>query len=159
MEQIAGPDKAQTDPPGDLLVSILSELTSASERQTDAIGSLARLIASQERAESIAAVAAAKAATAAADAAKIADQAAQAAQAAVRVFADEQGNRRSAERLALHEMKNMHQSISLLVGAVQGALKRIGPLELEVDQQRELRLALEIDQNRTMAREKSDREQ
>lgn len=35
-------DEAKTDPPPDPLLAILSELTSASERQTSALGTIAR---------------------------------------------------------------------------------------------------------------------
>jgi len=118
----------------DLLVSVLSEQIAASERQTEAIGALARLVS---KGDSAAALAASDAAQAARDAA----QAARSAEAAVRAFAEQSGNRAFAEKENAKQMEKLQQSVSLVVGELRGALRRLGPLELEVSYQRELRLA------------------
>jgi len=91
-------------PPPDHLVAILSEFAAASEKQTDAIGALARQVASIDRAiEGIG-----------------------------RVFAEAHGTHEATLLENGKEMRKIHQSLSMMVTEVRNAIKRIGPLELEV---------------------------
>jgi len=91
-------------PPPDPLVAILSEFASASEKQTEAIGALARQVASVDRAvEGIG-----------------------------RVFAEAHGTHEATLLENGKEMRKIHQSLSMLVREVRNTMARIGPLELEV---------------------------
>lgn len=96
-------------PPPDHLVAILSELTSASERMTDALGTLAR---NMERVD-------------------------HAVEGIGRIFAEAHGTHEATLLENGKEMKKIHHQMGLLVGEVRAMLRRIGPLELEVSDLRD----------------------
>ncbi len=96
-------------PPPDQLIAILSELTSASERMTDAIGTLARNV---ERIE-------------------------HSVEGIGRIFAEAHGIHEATLLENGKEMRKTHQQMGLLVGEVRSALKHLGPLELEVSDLRD----------------------
>lgn len=96
-------------PPTDYLVAILSELTSASERMTDALGTLARNMERVDRAvEGIG-----------------------------RIFADAHGTHEATLLENGKEMRKIHQQLGVLVGQVRSVIKGLGPLELEVSDLRD----------------------
>lgn len=109
------PNKTKTDPPGDQLVGILSELTSAIERNTELCLSIARLVAANDLEAHLAVRDAEKAARRAATAAS-------AAEAAVNVFADGVGT--------------LNANIELLRHEVQRALSRVSGVEMTLDEAR-----------------------
>lgn len=107
--------EVKTDPPGDPLVKILSELTSAVERNTELCLSIARLAAANDLEAHLAVREAVIAASHAATAAR-------AAEAAVNVFAEQAGM--------------LNANIELLRHEVQRALSRLSGVELELDDNR-----------------------
>lgn len=107
----------QTEQP-DQLIAVLSNIAQVSERQTEAIASLGRLVTKGHRLAEDAALAAKQAVSAAEKAARVAE-------AAVRAFADEQGTRKA-------EYKRIDQSIDLLRIEILRALARLTPLERDV---------------------------
>ena len=96
-------------PPSDLLVAILSELTAASERMTDALGTLARNV---ERVD-------------------------HAVEGIGRIFADAHGTHEATLLENGKEMKKIHYQLGVLVGQVRSVIKGLGPLELEVSDLRD----------------------
>jgi hypothetical protein len=110
-----------TDPAPDPLITILSELTSAVERNSELCLSIARLVAANGWETT-------QAMNDAAAAAKHASTAARAAEAAVNVFADQAGM--------------LNANIELLTGEVRVALGRLSALENIGDAGRALRATL-----------------
>jgi len=96
-------------PPPDYLIAILSELTSASERMTDALGTLAR---NMERID-------------------------HAVEGIGRVFAEAHGTHEATLLENGKEMRKIHQQLGILVGQVRSVIKGLGPLELEVSDLRD----------------------
>lgn len=96
-------------PPPDYLVAILSELTSASERMTDALGALARNL---ERVD-------------------------HAVEGIGRSFAEAHGTHEATLLENGKEMRKVHQQLGILVGQVRSVIKGLGPLELEVSSLRD----------------------
>lgn len=112
---IVEPDKVKTDPPSDPLVGILSELTSAIERNTELCLSIMRLLAANDLEAHLAVRNATIAAAQAALAAK-------AAEAAVNVFAENAGT--------------LNANIQLLRNEVRRALGRVSGMEMALDEKR-----------------------
>ena len=102
----------------DQLIAVLAGIAAVSERQTEAISSLGRLVMGGQRL-------ATKAALAAEAAVAAADKAARVAEAAVRAFADEQGTRQA-------EYLRIERSLDLLRGEIRRALERLTPLERDM---------------------------
>jgi hypothetical protein len=105
-------NETKTDPPGDPLVGILSELTTAIERNTELCLSIARLVAENDRD-------AHEAVRDAAISVKNAVTAVRAAEAAVNVFAEGVGT--------------LNANIELLRHEVRRALSRVSGLEMTLD--------------------------
>lgn len=109
------PNEVKTDPPGDPIVGILSELTTAIERNAELCLSIARLIAAND-------LEANKAVREATIAASRAASAARAAEAAVNVFADSSGT--------------LNANVELLRHEVHRAVSRVSGVEMELDEAR-----------------------
>jgi hypothetical protein len=108
-------NEVKTDPPGDPLVGILSELTSAIERNTELCLSIMRLLAANDLEAHLAVRNATIAAAQAALAAK-------AAEAAVNVFAENAGT--------------LNANIQLLRNEVRRVLGRVSGMEMTLDEER-----------------------
>jgi hypothetical protein len=108
-------NEVKTDPPGDPLVGILSELTSAIERNTELCLSIMRLLAANDLEAHLAVRNATISAAQAALAAK-------AAEAAVNVFAENAGT--------------LNANIQLLRNEVRRVLGRVSGMEMALDEDR-----------------------